>query len=382
MGKYLSCGESYRLHYLEGWRPVTFSSALVFGSAIDNALNYMLEHKNDADALEQTIHEFNKNWEQGENSRREKVDMPLNPMIEYGKYDFDPDLLEKSDWAELFKYDENFFETKSKIDSMLYPREDEDGIKAPPVEWLDIPEEQRMVYNYAVWKSLAKKGHILLTAYYNNILPYVKEVLAVQKTISLLDEAGNDLNGIIDIVVKLDGKKLGMNYDPVTIVDNKTTSTKYEEDSVFSSEQLAKYQAIMNIKAADPEDEWQHKIDLCAYAVMSKKLIKDITKKCSKCGHVGQGSHKTCDNIIDGVRCNGSWDKDKKFAAKTQFITGKISQEFEERVLENAVTVKSCIEHGLFPKNYSACANLFGRKCPFIDLCHSGDSKNLINVKK
>lgn len=381
-GKWQTCGHSYKLHYIEGWRPVTFSSALVFGSAIDNSLNYMLENKDQKDVLQETLKVFDQNWEQGENSRREKVDMPLNPLIEYARFDFDPDLLEKSDWAELFKYDENFFDTKSEIDSKLYPKEDEDGNKASPVEWVDIPEEQRTVYNYAIWKCLARKGYILLTAYYNEILPNIKEVLAVQKTISLLDEEGNDLNGVVDIIVKLDGKKFGLAFDPVTIVDNKTTSTKYDEDSVYGSEQLAKYQAIMNIKADDPQDEWQHKIDMCAYAVMSKKLIKDITKRCSKCGHIGQGSHKTCDNIIEGTRCNGGWDKDKKFAAKTQFIVGKISEQFEQNVLENAGTVKACIENGLFPKNYSACSNMYGRACQFLHLCHKGDPKGLINVKK
>lgn len=381
-GKYLTCGYSYKLHYIDKWRPITFSSALVFGSAVDEALNIMLENKNSKDCLKKTLNAFDRKWEQGENSQREVVDMPLNPLIEYSRNDFDADLLEKSDWAELFKYDSNFFETKQEIESKLYPREDENGEKAKPTEWLDIPEEQRTIYNYAIWKCLSRKGHILLTAYYNEILPNIKKVLAVQMPISLLDDNENDLNGIIDLVAILDGKKLGLKNDPVAIVDNKTTSTKYEEDSVQGSEQLAKYQAILNIKADDPDDEWNHKIEMCAYAVMSKKLIKDITKKCSDCGHIGQGSHKTCDNIIDKKRCNGTWDKDKKFFAKTQFITGVISQEFEHTVLENANTVKSCIEMGLFPKNYGVCSNLYGRACPFLNLCHKGDTKGLVNVKK
>lgn len=391
-GKYLSCGYSYYLHYIEKWRPVTFSSALVFGSGIDDALNELLSKKDEPNALELAINAFDRKWEQGENSARELVDMPLNPFIEYSKYDFDADLLEKSDWAELFRYDPKFFETKQEIESKIYPKEDENGEKAAPVDWLDIPEDQRTVYNYSIWKCLARKGHILLKAYYEEILPLFKEVLAVQMPVSLVDDEGNDLNGIIDLVVKLDGSKFGLDYDPVVIVDNKTTSTKYEEDSVKSSEQLAKYQAILNIKADDPESDWNHHIDFCAYAVMSKKLDKDITKICEECGHIGQGTHKTCDNTVErdlggkkgikSVRCNGKWHKDKKFKAKTQFILGKISQEFEEIVLENANTVKSCIEMGLFPRNYSQCSNMYGRVCPFLNKCHNGNNKGLINVSK
>lgn len=389
--KYLSCAYSYKLHYIDKWRTITFSSALVLGSAIDESLNTMLENLGNPEALNLAINAFDRKWEQGENSARELVDMPLNPLIEYSKYDFDADLLEKSDWAELFKYDSKFFETKQRVDALYHPKPDEDGNKEKAVAWLDIPEDDRMVLNYATWKCLARKGHILLKQYSEDVLPYFKEVLAVQFAVSLLDEDENDLNGVIDLVAVLDGSKLGLDYDPVAVVDNKTTSTKYEDDSVATSEQLTKYQAILNIKADDPEDEWNHKIDMCAYAVMSKKLVKDITKTCVECGNISKGSHKTCDALVEKdlgpkkgiktVRCEGKWDKDKKFSAKTQFITGVISAEQEEAVLENANTVKSCIEMGLFPKNYNTCNNLFGRSCQFIGLCHGGDTKGLINVK-
>lgn len=360
---YQTCGEKYRLHYLMRYRPVTISSPLIFGSAIDSALNIMLEGKDDPEILSKAINEFDRNWEIGQNSLREPTDMPLNPNIKYSRHDMDPDLLVKRDWADLFKRDKNFFETKSRVEADL----------KSGVTWLDVPEDDRMVINYANWMCMSKKGHLLLTAYYNNILPNIKRVLAVQMNIELDDGAGNVLNGVIDAVVETqDGK--------VIILDNKTSAQEYDLDSVAGSEQLATYYAILNIFAEDPDHAWTEAVTGAGYAVMSKKLIKDVTKVCKSCGHVATGSHKKCDAEVDGDRCNGEWDKTVKFDVQTQFITGNISEHFAAEVLENASTVKSCIEAGLFPKNYSACENMFGNPCPFINKCHGGSDKGLIKL--
>lgn len=363
--KYLQCGESYRLHYLEKWRPITLSSALVMGSAIDESLNHMLLNKDTPGVLQATLDIFNRQWEQGQNSLREVVDMPLNPNLKYFKADYDHDLLDKPEWRELLKYDSKFFDTKNDVDAKL-----KEG-----VDWLDIPEESRMVYNYANWLCLQKKGHLLLTAYHKDILPNIKRVLVVQHKVELLDDDGNNLNGVIDAIVELhDGR--------ICIMDNKTSSQEYELDSVRGSEQLATYQQIMNIFAEDPENSWNDKITACVYAVMVKKLDKDITKTCKECGHKNTSTHKVCDAMIEGKRCNGEFDKVKKFNVKTQFIVDTINEEFAASVLENAVTVKSCIEQGLFPKNYSACDNMFGSKCPFYNKCHGGDNKGLMQLEQ
>ncbi len=368
--KYLQCGHSYKLHYIDKLRPVSLSSALVFGSAMDQALNLMLLKKDEPGVLELAINEFNRNFEQGNNSNYELVDLPLNPNLEYSKWDFDSDLLEKADWRELFKYDDKFFETKTEVAELI-----EKG-----ADWIDIPEDKRMVLNYASWLCLQRKAHLLLKGYQEAILPQIKEVIEVQKDIKLEDEDGNTFTGVIDFIARLaDGR--------LAIIDNKTSSQEYAEDSVKGSEQLATYQQIMNIFNADPEHPWKHgEIEACGYAVMSKKLDKDITKTCQECSHVSQGKHKMCDNLVPSaktgkpVRCNGKWDVVKKFAVKTQFIIGTISDEYAQTVLENAVTVKSCIELGLFPKNYSACDNMFGRKCPYFNKCHGGSDKGLVQT--
>lgn len=373
---FLTCGEKYRLHYIERWRSTLLSSALLFGSAMDNALNFMLGSAKDNPAtLDMSLAIFDQNWEQGEDALRQKIDLPLNPNIKYSKYDFDSDLLTKADWKELFKYDSKFFDTKNKIDKLLYPEKDpKTGKKPEKIPWLQIDENDRSIINYANWLCLQKKGHLLLKAYHSDILPQIKRVLAVQKTVELDDGNGNILNGVIDAVVQLNDNK-------IIILDNKTTSTEYEEDSVKISEQLATYYAILNIFADDPENEWDHKIDGAGYAVMSKKLIKNVTKVCKECGHVATGSHKTCDNHINGVRCNGAWDKTVDFNVKTQFLTGNISEEYATTVLENATVVKTCIENGLFPKNFSACADQYGSPCSFYSKCHGGSNEGLIKLE-
>lgn len=355
---YTLCGEKYRLHYSERLRPITMSSPLLYGGAIDLALNILLENKSNPKALEMALIEFDKNWEQGENFKREKVDLPLNPNIKYLKKDYDGDLLEKQEWAELFKYEPQYFEMRSRVEEQL-----------KTVDWLDIPEKDRMHYNYGNWLCLSRKGKMLIEAYHNDLLRHFKKIICVQKKLSLLDDAGNDLNGLLDFVAELqDGR--------VAIVDNKTSSGLYEEDSVRKSPQLAMYKQILDIQGFDP------KIDCCAYAVMNKVLIKDITKTCKTCNYIGTGSHKTCDNIIEGKRCGGNWNKVKKFTVETQFVVDNVSDEFGQKVIENAVTVKSCIEMGLFPKNFDACNNMYGSKCPYYLKCHGNSDKGLIKLEE
>lgn len=378
IGKYLFCPKSYQLHYIKKIRPVTFSSNLVFGSAIDNALNYMLENLDKKNVLKETLLEFDKHFEQGTDSRGEIVDMPLNPNIEYAKMDFDPDLLEKADWRELFSYDANFFDTKKEVEESMTTTEDEDGNEILGKKWLEIDEQKRSVLNYATWKCLSKKGKLLLEAYYNDLLPYIKEVIAVQMDVSIEDENGDVLPGVLDAVVRLHGEKFNLDYDPVVILDNKTASAKYDTHSVVNSAQLAKYKAILNIKNEDPEDEWKHHIDLCAFAVMVKKLKKDKKKECKECGHIGTTKHKTCDNIIDGKRCNGEWEKTCKIDCVTQFVLDEIPQEKVIESLEDADMVKTAIEMNIFPKNQSNCKNLFGRPCPYINFCVNGDMHGLL----
>ncbi len=310
--KYQTCGEMYKLHYIERIRSEKTSSALVFGAAMDEALNFMLlSAKGNPEALNISIDIFNKKWAPHKD----------DPNIDYFKSDFDIDLIDV---------------------------ETSDGS----------------------WHSLSRKAELLLTAYHRDILPQIKQVIEVQKSVELLDDEGNNFNGIVDAIVRLqDGR--------VVVMDNKTSSTVYKKDSVAESEQLAMYQEILNIKEQDPADPWKHKIEACAYAVMSKKLNKKIIKTCKSCGFVTDSGHKTCNAEIDKKRCGGEWAEVLEISAKTQFIVGEISEEFVESVLEQAVLVKNNIEDGIFPQNFDACNFMFGKPCVYRGLCHNGDMHGL-----
>lgn len=359
INSYTTCGHSYKLQYIDKIVSKYKGSALYFGSAMDEAFNFMLLNKDDKDVLKDSIAIFEEHWKVNVDKYGVRTEMETNPFVLYSKWDYDPDLLEKPDWAILFKNAKNPFEFRKEIEEKLKTTEFED---------LDVVEQS--FYNLGTWLSLKRKGAILLRAYYEQLLPQIKEVIAVQKVYTLEDEDKDILNGVIDFVCKLqDGT--------IVVADNKTSSLEYEQDSVKTSTQLSLYKRVLNIYNEDPDHEWKvGNIEHAAYFVISKKLTKNITKTCTKCGHIGEGSHKTCDNVIEGKRCGGDWVKVKEFQADTQLIIDKIPESVQDMVLENADYIKNMIKENIFPKNFSSCNGKFGR-CQYFNLCWFKNNKNL-----
>ena len=356
---YTTCRHSYNLKYVQGISSEYKGSALFFGSAIDEALNFMLLNKDNENVLEDSIKVFNTHWETNVDRKGNKTEMPYNRYILYSKWDYDPDLLEKSDWAKLFKINSDPFKLRKETEVLLQTK-----------EFQDLPEENQVFNNLCAWLCLRSKGAILLKAYYEQLLPQIAEVIDVQKTFTLEDEEKNVLNGVVDFVCKLqDGT--------VVVADNKTSSFEYEHDSVKTSTQLSLYVKVLNLHNEDPKHEWKAgHIESAAYFVMSKKLKKDITKTCQSCGHIGEGSHKTCDAIVEGKRCGGEWTKVKKFDVDTQLVVDIIPETVQDMVIENADYVKQMIKEEKFPKNFSSCNGKYG-KCEFFNLCWFGNDKNL-----
>jgi hypothetical protein len=375
-----TCGEAYRLKYVEKITSLYKGSALFFGSAIDSGLNHLLLHKDEEHVIGDSVRLFMSEWGVNVSRTGEKTEMPRNPYILYSKYDFDIDLLEKDDWAGLFsELKEYNKKTKSKIDSPLEVKNLIDA-KLQTSSFQDLPEEDRSYYNFMSWLSLRRKGEILIKGYAKSLLPRIKTVVEVQKSFELSDEEKNVLNGVIDFVCVLDD-------DTLVVADNKTSSITYEQDSVKSSVQLSLYVRALNILNDDPEHEWKvGKIEHAAYFVMSKKLVKHITKTCKSCGHVSTGSHKTCDNMIETemigpgtgkpVRCNGEWDKTKEYEVNTQLIVDRVSETVQNMIMENAENVKQSIKSGVFIKNLNSCQGKFG-PCEYKAYCWSGCEKNL-----
>ncbi len=198
--KYDSCSEMYRLHYIEKIRPIAQSSALVFGSALDNALNELLEKKI---SLSGTKELFLNEWD-----KYETVD-----NITYFKSDLDETLLTKMD-RETFTSDD---------------------------------------YHRPNWLSMRAKGLRLIDIYHQEILPRIVNVRTVQKTISIKgsDSSGNEtddeITGIIDLEADI---KTDSGQIVHAILDNKSTSTPYPKNSVLTKHQTALYTFATGVKHA------------------------------------------------------------------------------------------------------------------------------------
>lgn len=208
--RYQMSPRSYYLHYIMRLRPEIVGSALVFGGAVDEGLNALLEGKKNAAG------EFTKAWSKQKVNGVE-TDLTMTELIKYSKSDYDESILTDKD--------------KEAIEAGLNRN----------------------------WVSLHRKGQMILEAYKEQVLPEIKEVIAVQKYVELKNEAGDSLIGYVDFIAKF-------NDDKVYIVDNKTTSIKYKPESVRESAQLATY-----VEAVKEEELF---VDGAAYIAIPKKFRK------------------------------------------------------------------------------------------------------------
>lgn len=182
--KYEQCPYKYYLHYVMKYRSSLQSSALVFGNALDIALNSMLDGKNDYREV------FDSEW----NKYESQAD-----VIEYYNSDLDVSLL--------------------------------------------LPEELELDKPMQNFISLRRKGHRLLDAYKAEIFPSIKKVISIQEEINIsgYDEEGNatedSIYGKIDLIAMIEHngelKK--------ALLDNKTTSQPYPKTAVVKKDQLALY---------------------------------------------------------------------------------------------------------------------------------------------
>lgn len=332
--KYQMCPKSYQFYYKDKLRPDVKSGALVFGSCLDSALNVLLLERDLPKAKEC----FLQNFRTFELNDKEE-DLLNTVKVVYSTSDFDQDLLKAEDLEKL---------SKEIPFSLLKDLRSEVGYDG-------MTEEQKLSYNRYNFYAMRNKGLLMLESYFNNILPNFKKVLAVQKQIKMKNTADDEIVGYVDAIVEMEN--LG-----VVLIDNKTSSISYSEDSVKLSQQLALYSYILN-------DEY--KIEHAAYVVLLKHPKKEVTKVCKKCNFmVTSGTHKTCNNIINEKRCGGEWDKTVVLSINTQFIVDKISPQKQEMVIENVDTITACIQNELFPRNFHVCENYFGGKCDYFNICH------------
>ncbi len=222
--KYLLSPRSWFLHYLLRLRPVDTGSALIFGAALDCGFNFLLEYKKDPLLLNKITGTSN------------DFIFSMDTVILLAKEAFDKEFCSVEPSSIKF--------SKADADTTSLPKDFELTNASKPSAPL-------------AWYCLLFKGHILIEEYAAQVLPRIQEVYEIQREISLKNELGDTFTGIIDLIAKID--------DKVWIVDNKSSSIKYAQDSVANSEQLASYYEAMRS---------EYKLDGACYIVVPKKLRK------------------------------------------------------------------------------------------------------------
>lgn len=189
---YDQCSMKYKFRYKDNLKGNYVASPLLFGIAMDAALNYILEN-------------FNENtW---------TVEAAEALFIE-----------KMNDWDGTIRLD--FF--KSEV----------------PIELLDILDHSNPEHQELVWENICKRGLANIDVYIEHILPLFEKVILVQNKGVLKNEEEDELVYVVDFIVTLkDGRTV--------LMDNKTSSAKYPKNKVLKSQQLSLYiEAFPEIKYA------------------------------------------------------------------------------------------------------------------------------------
>ena len=324
INKHIFCQTAWKLHYIDGYRSVELSYALPFGGAFGKACEFILNPSTVPDNLkkhEVTANEvFDYHWS-FQDVNGVLTNIREYPHMAYSKYDSDYDLITK--------------------------------------EQQSNPE----------WFSLRAKAHLMLDTFQKELLPKIEHIYSTEEKIELTNDEGDSSIGFADCVVKIKG------YDKPVILDFKTAAREYEDDSVRKSVQLSQYLHVLSDKYENTR--------LAGYAVFLKQIEKNRVKTCKSCGHIGEGSHKTCNNEIKGKRCGGEWNHVLNPKAKMQLIIDEIPLATEEFIIGNIENINASIKTGIYTKNVNGCFdNGWGRSCEFQKKCWTGNDEGLVKVEK
>jgi len=332
-GKYVTCPRAFKYHYLDKVRPVANPSSLIFGSAVDRALNSIV---------------------MGEGDELKVLEKELNKLaaddVEFHKNDYDAELLDEATMSALQEKCDAIAGQKLELETLIPILIDR------PVDGLS--KKQRQVLAACCIASLKVKAELMLEAYKRVVMPNIKRVVSSQEFINWKDEKGNDFTGVLDLVVDLDG------HGEIP-ADNKTASRAYELDAVAKSTQLAIYSKVTGKSKA-------------AFFVMDKTIKKNRIKICKSCGFNGTGGrHKTCNNEIESKRCDGEWQETIQPEASIQIIVDDVPEKVQQITMEALSETAELIKANIFPRNLNACDNQYGRPCPYREFCWRGDKSGL-----
>ena len=272
---YLRCPLAYYIHYILGYREKVVGSPLPFGNAIDEGLNTQLKGK----TLEESLKKFNELWE--------------NPKIN-GKILVGP-----------------------KTDLIRFSKSDiKEGLADTP------------------WECLKIKGEMLLKSYHEEIIPKIRNVLAVQVPLHITNDYGDRLIGFGDLIAEWENKK-------IYAFDNKTSSSAYPKDAVTEGDkakQLALYY-----------EELRHKFQLdgAGFIVLEKGIRK------------------------------------REPQTRIKVLTGQVPETIIDETFNEFEEVLHNIKMGRFPSNHPNCNTYFGNCiCEKYIESNGTDTSHLVKVKK
>ena len=230
-------------------------------------------------------------------------------------------LLETRNLDESIKKFQQAWDKTAKSGEIIYSKSD---IEDHLLDDCDIKKESDRGYY-----SWLKKGEILIREYNEQVMPLIKRVVKVQIDEVLENDVGDELVIKTDFICEWhDGR--------IILFDNKTSSVKYDKDSVKNSEQLAVYYHAL---------KEEYKIDACGYIVIPKKV-----------------------------------NKQKKPAVKIEVIIDQVSEETINNTLQKFHNNIESIKLGLFNKNPEGCKTIFG-PCVYYSYCHEGKTDGLKELK-
>ena len=178
-----TCGKKFQFRYIDNLKGDYTSSALLFGTALDSALNYILQSIKD-DQLwfrQRAVEEF---------------DAVLQTWNGENRLDF-------------FKGD-------------------------VPTHLQDQIDEMNPDFQEIVWDEMYKRGLNCIDVYIKEVLPLFDSIVSVQNKIEIPNQDGDTFVGVVDFIAKLkDGRTV--------LFDNKTASAKYPKNKVVKSQQLSLY---------------------------------------------------------------------------------------------------------------------------------------------
>lgn len=267
---YLDCPHKYKLDKVDRIRPTWKSSSLLFGSAIDAAMEAILLKEGEPAGV------FMENMLKTDINEKE-VEVLMTSNVRYTNGDIQLELLEDSDLIKIKNYASEL-ELKISEDYTISHFVDyyKDNKKK-------ADKEEHLLFSSIGWSCLLRKGMMMIPVLQKWAEENVAEVHDIQRKINIENEDGDYITGYLDFIVTLkDGRKV--------LMDLKTSSDAkkyYPDGCVEESQQLNIYAEDVGLEDA-------------GYLVVDKKIRKREPRVRLREVY-GKINEKSLDKVFDKV---------------------------------------------------------------------------------